>query len=386
MGASAHRDRPGVPAARAGDPGRRAHRVAPARPPGHPAADGRAGSCSPAAARSCSPARRADELRRRPAPGVPGARVRHRPDLRSVSVAAMADVAHESAGLASGLMTTAHELGAALGVAVLARWRRPRAGGRASRAATEGFPVAAGSPRGLALFAALIVPSVRPAAGHRRLDALSPASAGTVPGHARASRSPPRDRRAQRRGILDAVGAAAGRAAPAQHGGDGAEAGVSAPTPLRPLRRRRRLVEAAVERAVRVAPRRLRGGPARGRARRRGAERCSSPRGARWPARTASPAPPPSTSRAGGCTRSTRDVERLLQLIARGRRKGRPHRPPAEWLVRSILALTHAADDHARARGVKRRDALAHLEITIRDLVAPATMRSRAVNLGGAGA
>ena len=37
----------------------------------------------------------------------------------SVSVAAMADVAHEHAGLASGLMTTAHELGAALGVAVL---------------------------------------------------------------------------------------------------------------------------------------------------------------------------------------------------------------------------------------------------------------------------
>ena len=65
-------------------------------------------------------------------------------------------------------------------------------------------------------------------------------------------------------------------------------------------------------------------------------------------------------------------VERLLQLIARGQAEGTIRADlPAEWLVRSILALTHAADDHARVRGVKRRDALAHLEITIRDLVAP---------------
>ena len=38
----------------------------------------------------------------------------------AVTVTAMADVGHEEAGLASGIMTTAHELGAALGVAVLA--------------------------------------------------------------------------------------------------------------------------------------------------------------------------------------------------------------------------------------------------------------------------
>ena len=38
----------------------------------------------------------------------------------AVTVSAMADVGHEEAGLASGIMTTAHELGAALGVAVLA--------------------------------------------------------------------------------------------------------------------------------------------------------------------------------------------------------------------------------------------------------------------------
>jgi hypothetical protein len=40
--------------------------------------------------------------------------------LVSVSVAAMADVGDHDAGLASGLMTAAHELGAAIGVAVLA--------------------------------------------------------------------------------------------------------------------------------------------------------------------------------------------------------------------------------------------------------------------------
>ena len=38
----------------------------------------------------------------------------------TVTVTAMADVRHEEAGLASGIMTTAHELGAALGVAILA--------------------------------------------------------------------------------------------------------------------------------------------------------------------------------------------------------------------------------------------------------------------------
>ncbi len=38
----------------------------------------------------------------------------------AVTVTAMADVRHEEAGLASGIMTTAHELGAALGVAILA--------------------------------------------------------------------------------------------------------------------------------------------------------------------------------------------------------------------------------------------------------------------------
>jgi EmrB/QacA subfamily drug resistance transporter len=73
----------------------------------------------------------------------------------SVSVSAMADVGHEQAGLASGLMTTAHEVGAALGVAVLA----------ASGGYADGFAVEAGIAVALALVAAVASPSVRPAAG-----------------------------------------------------------------------------------------------------------------------------------------------------------------------------------------------------------------------------
>ncbi len=82
----------------------------------------------------------------------------------SVSVTAMADVGHEEAGLASGLMTTAHELGAALGVAVLSAV----AGGRIVDGYGDGFLVAAGIAAFLALVTAIAMPSVRPAAGASR--------------------------------------------------------------------------------------------------------------------------------------------------------------------------------------------------------------------------
>jgi EmrB/QacA subfamily drug resistance transporter len=87
----------------------------------------------------------------------------------SVSVTAMADVGHHDAGLASGLMTTAHELGAALGVAILAAVAT--SGGRGATVAGiadgygDAFLVAAGVAAFVALATSLAMPSVRPAPG-----------------------------------------------------------------------------------------------------------------------------------------------------------------------------------------------------------------------------
>ena len=74
----------------------------------------------------------------------------------TASVVAMHDVTHERAGLASGLMMTAHETGAALGVAVLA--------GTSYGAGFAGAAVAAAA---LALVALISLPTIRPAAGAR---------------------------------------------------------------------------------------------------------------------------------------------------------------------------------------------------------------------------
>jgi EmrB/QacA subfamily drug resistance transporter len=79
-----------------------------------------------------------------------------------VSITAMTDVAPETAGLASGILTTAHELGAALGVAVLAAVAT--AAGGIVDGYGDGFSVAAAIAAGLALLTAVSVPSVRPAA------------------------------------------------------------------------------------------------------------------------------------------------------------------------------------------------------------------------------
>jgi hypothetical protein len=87
----------------------------------------------------------------------------------SVSVTAMHDVRRDRAGLASGLMATAHELGAAIGVAVLSSVATSGvdAGPAAGIAAGygDGFLVAAGAAAALAVAALVSVPSVRPARG-----------------------------------------------------------------------------------------------------------------------------------------------------------------------------------------------------------------------------
>jgi EmrB/QacA subfamily drug resistance transporter len=80
-----------------------------------------------------------------------------------VSITAMSDVDPHAAGLASGILTTAHELGAALGVAVLAAVATG-AGGIAAGYG-DGFLIAAAVSGALAVLTGVGVPSVRPAAG-----------------------------------------------------------------------------------------------------------------------------------------------------------------------------------------------------------------------------
>lgn len=86
--------------------------------------------------------------------------------LISVQVTAMADVTHDDAGLASGLMQTAHEVGAAMGVAVLATVATS-AGGGFAEGFGDAFATAAAIAAGLAGLAVLTVPAIRPAADVR---------------------------------------------------------------------------------------------------------------------------------------------------------------------------------------------------------------------------
>jgi EmrB/QacA subfamily drug resistance transporter len=95
----------------------------------------------------------------------------------AASVTAMHAVRAGETGLASGLLTTGHEVGAALGVAVFSAVGAATAGfsvtgasGAASAATTVGayqhvFGIGAAIAAGLAIIAALAVPAVRPPAG-----------------------------------------------------------------------------------------------------------------------------------------------------------------------------------------------------------------------------
>jgi EmrB/QacA subfamily drug resistance transporter len=85
----------------------------------------------------------------------------------AAAVTAMSDVPADQAGLASGLMTAAHEIGAALGVAVFAAVATAAAGGGFAVGYRHGFTVVAAVAAGLALAAALAIPAVRPAPGAR---------------------------------------------------------------------------------------------------------------------------------------------------------------------------------------------------------------------------
>ena len=88
-----------------------------------------------------------------------------------VSVGAMADVDHADAGGASGLLTTGHEIGAALGVAVLSAVATAgvNPGDLAGLAAgyRSGFVVIAALAVALVAVAAALIPAVPPAGGAR---------------------------------------------------------------------------------------------------------------------------------------------------------------------------------------------------------------------------
>lgn len=86
--------------------------------------------------------------------------------LPSASITAMSGVTDESAGLASGLVGTAHEIGGALGVAVFSAVAVAVSGGIGA-GYRHGFAVTAAIAAGLALVAAVTVPVIRPAAGAR---------------------------------------------------------------------------------------------------------------------------------------------------------------------------------------------------------------------------
>jgi EmrB/QacA subfamily drug resistance transporter len=86
--------------------------------------------------------------------------------LPATAITAMNDIAHDRAGLASGLIATAHEIGAALGVAVFSAVAVATGGGIGA-GYQRGFTIAAAVACGLAVVAALLVPAVRPAAGTR---------------------------------------------------------------------------------------------------------------------------------------------------------------------------------------------------------------------------
>jgi EmrB/QacA subfamily drug resistance transporter len=86
--------------------------------------------------------------------------------LPGASVTAMNGIAASQAGVASGLMSTAHEIGAALGVAVFSAVGVAVTGGVAA-GYRHGFTVAAVTAAGLAVIAAVLAPAVRPASGTR---------------------------------------------------------------------------------------------------------------------------------------------------------------------------------------------------------------------------
>jgi EmrB/QacA subfamily drug resistance transporter len=87
----------------------------------------------------------------------------------AASVTALSDAEEDRAGVASGLLTTAHDVGAALGVAVFSAVAAAQVAAGAGFAVgyRHGFIVAAAGAAGVAVIALLALPAVRPGPGVR---------------------------------------------------------------------------------------------------------------------------------------------------------------------------------------------------------------------------
>jgi DHA2 family methylenomycin A resistance protein-like MFS transporter len=86
--------------------------------------------------------------------------------LPATAVTGMSGVSEERAGTTAGLMSAAHEIGAAFGVALFSAVAVVASGG-ISAGYRLGFGVAAAIAAALAVLASLSVPVVRPAPGTR---------------------------------------------------------------------------------------------------------------------------------------------------------------------------------------------------------------------------
>jgi EmrB/QacA subfamily drug resistance transporter len=84
----------------------------------------------------------------------------------AVSITAMTDVNHDDAGMASGLMQTSHEIGAALGVAILSAVATA-AGATPALGFQDGSVAAAVIAAALAVLALVSVPAIRPLSSAR---------------------------------------------------------------------------------------------------------------------------------------------------------------------------------------------------------------------------
>ncbi len=83
----------------------------------------------------------------------------------AASTTTLAQVAADEAGIASGLLSTFHEFGAALGVAVVSSIAAASIAGTGSGGFTRGFAFAAGTAAVSAVLALIVVPAAKPVAG-----------------------------------------------------------------------------------------------------------------------------------------------------------------------------------------------------------------------------